>query len=56
MHGTDECPVNNNNNKNYTTYKFKPQTYMRGTLLLIVVIIVILVLLYSFFTYRISNQ
>lgn len=53
---TNIYPINNNDCKKYTVYTFKPQTYMTGTLLLIVVLIVIFVLLYSFFTYKISNQ
>lgn len=47
----DILPINNNNKKRYSVYRFRPRTYMEGTLILVLCCILLLLLLYYLFIY-----
>jgi hypothetical protein len=50
------CPINNNNNRKYKIYKFKPRPYMSGSLLLIILLFIILLVCCLIFGNLFSNK
>ena len=41
-------PINNNYKEKYTLHRFRPRSFIQGTLLLIVSLIIILLIIYYF--------
>ena len=48
----DILPINNNDKKKYSVYRFRPRTYMEGTLILVLCCILLILLLYYLFVYN----